>query len=361
MTSLPRARPACTAAPQPRASGGGGGLGDPPAGSRSLSRGRPGVPLTAAERLGDAASTRDALRAASSAQDSAPVWPETWWWWGVIVLGAVLAVVVLVVTYGRVETLRKARVEREAASGSPPDDSHEADPAALLVAGAIAIGAWVGWQVAYARPLYGGGGIEHAKYLHWIAIGAAILALGAGGRAIGDPRLAWRRASVARLQLILLGVLLAVFFLVPVTSAQVNDVLRAWGDGPLSRVAFGIAAAVLLGAVVRASAQRLLVPTIWSAKRWQAINRVALGVGILLVFLFLLAGAQLGAVAVAVVIAVAALTSTWIDPECAEPDSEEELGSSASLARSACSLSGFSRRSRRGALGHAAAPLRSQQ
>ncbi len=128
--------------------------------------------------------------------------------------------------------------------------------ARLRVFCVLAIVVWLGWQVCAMQtdtgsPWPGG--------LHIAAIVIAVAALASASSTLGDPRVGWRHAAVIRIQLLVLLALFAVVFLVPLTAGQVTDVLRAWGDGPFSRAAAGIAAALLLGAVVRASATRILL------------------------------------------------------------------------------------------------------
>jgi hypothetical protein len=123
-------------------------------------------------------------------------------------------------------------------------------------------------------------------------------------------------------QLLLLALLAVVVFLVPITAAQVSDVLRAWGDKPLSRAATGVAGALLLGAVCRASATRLLVPVQW-ADRWTAGGwRIALPAAALVALAFGLLHLWPALVMVLVIVAVGAATR-WSPPQ--QPD--DALGS----------------------------------
>ncbi len=283
--------------------------------------------LAAAEQLGGAAKTQDALRAAASNRDVAASWPK-WVWPFIIALGVVFALLVLRRMYSVVEELRERRVEREGQTHPQVNDKHEADAQALVAFALAAVFAWVFWQVAYAYPLYRDwNAFEPAAICHWLAIGAAVLALGASARAIGDARLGWKRASGVRIQLILLGLLIVGFFIVPVTASQVTDVLRAWGDGPLSRVAFGIAAALLLGTVVRASAQRLLIPRTWSKRRRCLTSCAAAFAFAVAVLMMVLWGATLGAAGLAVAIGLSGLLTKWGTPEGArqDPDTANRL------------------------------------
>jgi hypothetical protein len=123
--------------------------------------------------------------------------------------------------------------------------------------GGAAIAAWALWQVL--EILHRPGTV--ADVLHVAAPLLAAIALAVAGReVVGGFGTAWVRASVVRIQLIALAVLFVLVFRFPFTSDQLADVLRAWGDGAISRPAAGIAAALLLGATVRTSAARLLIP-----------------------------------------------------------------------------------------------------
>ncbi|HYI36424.1 MAG TPA: hypothetical protein VEX39_07460 [Thermoleophilaceae bacterium] len=124
------------------------------------------------------------------------------------------------------------------------------------------VGAWALWQLTGAAIVGGADAFDGLHtLLHFVAIALAAGAIGwAGGAVAGDATQAWRRGSVVRFQLILLATLLATVLLLPVMSEQCLDVLRAWGNGLYTRAAAGIAGALLLGAVCRASATRLLLP-----------------------------------------------------------------------------------------------------
>lgn len=124
------------------------------------------------------------------------------------------------------------------------------------------VGAWALWQLTGAA-MVGGADVFDGVHtpLHFVAIALAAGAIGwAGGAVSGDATEAWRRGSVVRFQLILLATLLATVLFLPIMSEQCLDVLRAWGNGLYTRAAAGIAGALLLGAVCRASATRLLLP-----------------------------------------------------------------------------------------------------
>ena len=176
----------------------------------------------------------------------------------------------------------------------------------LVGAGGAAVTAWALWQVV--EILHRPGTLADA--LHVAAPLLAALALVVAGReVVGGIGAAWGRASVVRIHLIALAVLFVLVFRFPFTSDQLADVLRAWGDGAISRPAAGIAAALLLGATVRTSAARLLIPDPTRA----AINPTHVLVagivcGVAAVVLVLV-GFYAAAFAVATIAAVALLTS----------------------------------------------------
>jgi hypothetical protein len=73
-----------------------------------------------------------------------------------------------------------------------------------------------------------------------------------------SPGAFWKRASVIRVQLCALLLLVILIYALPMTSAQAIDVLRAWADTSLTRVFSAVAAAVVLGAVIRDSCTSFL-------------------------------------------------------------------------------------------------------
>lgn len=124
-----------------------------------------------------------------------------------------------------------------------------------------AVAVWVAFQVLAIAEVAGRELVDGAATaVHWAALAATVLALVAGGSVPGVAAAGARRASAVRVQLVFLVVLYLLVFFVPMTSGQLVDVLRGWGDGSLSRPVAGLAGALLLGAVCRASAARLLVP-----------------------------------------------------------------------------------------------------
>jgi hypothetical protein len=158
--------------------------------------------------------------------------------------------------------------------------------------------------------------------LHVAGVLVAIAAIAGPGRAlVGDPEAAWRRTSFVRVEIIVVAALFAVVLLVPLTAAQVLDVLRAWGDGSLTRALVALAGGLLLGAVCRASAYRMLAPRAPAsafvrpssgpaqARYWGAI---AGGFALMLAASALLRG-WLGVAAVGVVAALGGVTA-WACP-----------------------------------------------
>jgi MFS family permease len=104
--------------------------------------------------------------------------------------------------------------------------------------------------------------------------------------------------------------LVAVFFVVPITAAQVGDVFRAWGDKPLSRAATGVSGALLLGAVCRTSAVRLMLPTPSSDWGLGISPRVALAAAIAVAIGFAVLRLWLGVGVLAAMVVVALVTDS---------------------------------------------------
>lgn len=210
--------------------------------------------LVTAERLDAARATVAMVADAGRPDQAADPAALAWLWTGVAVVGLIAA--------HRVR--RRAIFEVDAITdrlGADPE-RHARQRRVLRRLTGTSIVAWIVWQlwgigvVAWDLPQPG------RSAFHLLALALAIVALGgAGQQVLGEPGAAWERASAVRLQLILLGLLFALVFLVPLTAAQLVDVLRGWGDQSGTRPAVGIAGALLLGAVCRASAIRLLAPT----------------------------------------------------------------------------------------------------
>jgi hypothetical protein len=179
---------------------------------------------------------------------AAPDWlAETW---GLVALAGLAAAIYVAVRF--------VGIARELA----PEESRTRFASCLLpwLAGA-AVGVWFAWQfLAILDVANRGPSADATTVAYWAAVALAVLAVVAGGSVPGNAALGAHRASVLRVQLLFLGGLYVLVFVVPMSSAQLVDVLRAWGDRELSRPAMGVAGALLLGAVCRASATRLLVP-----------------------------------------------------------------------------------------------------
>lgn len=130
----------------------------------------------------------------------------------------------------------------------------------LVIAGFGGVLAWTAWHVVGVLsvdcPDIPPGLV---KWLHWIALGLGGTALLSAGVVTGRTGRAGGLASTVRVQAWFLVGLFVIVFVFPITSDQMTDVLRAWGDGPPSKVLAGTAGALLLGAVCRASGLRLLL------------------------------------------------------------------------------------------------------
>lgn len=134
----------------------------------------------------------------------------------------------------------------------------------ILVYGALA--SWFVWQATAIASITNADLILVRNLSRALAVVCGLAAVAwAGGVVAGDATAAWERASVVRLQLILLAALVVLVLFGPITSAQCLDVLRGWGDGSWKdgaflRASLAIAGALLLGAVCKSSADRLLRP-----------------------------------------------------------------------------------------------------
>ena len=112
---------------------------------------------------------------------------------------------------------------------------------------------WIGLTVTLRTPT----GWTWHRYLG-LAVAAADRRLGVRHR----PRLPGRRRpGLGRPgdppQPVILALLFAAAFLIPMTSGQAIDIMRAWADEGARRPAFALAAALLLGEMMRESGLRL--------------------------------------------------------------------------------------------------------
>ena len=254
--------------------------------------------LVAGYQLGVAAKELDDLPAEPTLLGK-PEWPK-WFWPPLAVIGAGIACVVYVF-------LRKRMKQ------------HGASPGALVtfaVLTALALVLWLVWQAAGFAVFLDADRIGGTDAVFICAAVVAVLALAVAAEVIGNPAEAWSAASGVRIQLIVLAALVLGMFLVPLTAAQMNDILRAWGDGPLSRVATGVAGALLMGAVIRTSASRLLAP-LPRRGRWPASGRPVLAGMATAVLVFVALGAWIG-LALLLVIALLARATKWDEPD--QPD-----------------------------------------
>ena len=251
-------------------------------------------------QLSKAAKELPGLRAHKARSFAEPSWPDVGWPLTAAV-GAFLALAVYCVLRAKLIEQEVSRAKRRAFA---------------LVTG-LAVACWLTWQGAGIAVFRGA---ELAPTWMDAALGATVaftaLALALASEAVGSPSDGWERASVVRVQLIVLGGLIIAFFLVPITAAQTSDVLRAWGDGPVSRVAVGVAGALLMGAVVRASAGRLLAPRPREG-RWPETTVPALIGAAVACVVFIVLGAWVGLVVLAALVGLACATK-WQDPR--EPD-----------------------------------------
>ncbi len=260
--------------------------------------------LAVAERLDVARRTGRAIEAAGgSGQAAKPGWLP---WVLVGVIGCALWLYVV----------RRARAVA-VAEADPSQSQHFANLATLSLL------LWLLWLAI--------GGTA----VHLVVVAIAFAAIAGPGRAlVGDPGQGWRRASAIRVQVIVLLGLLAVVLLVPLTAAQMLDVLRAWGDESALRAIYGLAAALLLGAVCRASAQRLLLPEHPEAESEHERSRLAAAgaLALALVAMLALVQAWLGLAAMGAGALVWASTKGEVPLVLAAPDPAEHAVRSMRLA-----------------------------
>ena len=262
------------------------------------------VTIALAERLDVARSTVDSVRDAHGGTETiATARPQAWVWIVVGLAGAGLA----------------AAVARLLA------DQARARRGRFVALAAAAIGAWALWMALGLASAFGADlpGVLHVA-VHLGSIALALAALWQTRDVLGDTGTAWERASVVRMQLIVLAGLVLLVFLVPLTAAQIADVLRSWGDGPYTRAANGVAAALLLGAVVRSSTYRFLAPAYSDspAKRWRKdyTRGLAAAFGLALIALALL-HAVLGIVVLLIGLGIVAATD-WAAPRLADEEAQ---------------------------------------
>jgi hypothetical protein len=241
-------------------------------------------------------------------------------WLVVVIVGIVAALRVRWRTISEVEAINARRTGGRALS--------DQQRRLLKQLTGISIAIWIGWQlwgiagIAWDVPQPG------RSAVHYLALAFALVAIGGAGRqVVGDPGSAWEHASAVRLQLILLGLLFALVFVVPLTAAQLVDVLRGWGDQPGTRAMLGVASALVLGAVCRASAIRLLAPAdaaVAGPTRRRVARAMAAALALLAVVL-VCAQAFVGAAACVLALGVA-VSTRWV-PGIQRPAADDPLTS----------------------------------
>lgn len=262
--------------------------------------------LVAAHQLGMAAAELFELKAEPDPLLRNPTWPKWAWPLVLVPLGAALTWVVY-----RALLVRLAGVS----SGTRT---------AFTCLSVLGFALWLGWQAVGIAVFWGADRPDWADVLLYAAAAVTLAALAVAGRAVGNPIQAARGNAAVLIQVIVLGALVLATFVIPITSAQMNDVLRAWGDGPLSRVAVGIAGALLMGAVVRTSASRLLAP-FPRGERWQKGRIPGLVIAVAAALAFVALHAWLGLVLLAAVVALAWATEWTKRPEPTDPERYEKL------------------------------------
>jgi hypothetical protein len=199
------------------------------------------------------------------------------------------------------------------------------DRARFRVFAFVSLGFWAGWQLCSMIAVLGANVPSSLiSVLHLLAIVLAVAALVSAHSALGDPGAPWtrRHTQVVSAVYLVLGLLFVLIFVVPLTSDQIVDVLRAWGDGPWPKPVTGIAGALFLGAVCAAATSRALMPKdperAFQPRHERAgLIVVALAL-VLLAVALAVAHARLGA-GVAIVAFALALCTVWAPPFKAAP------------------------------------------
>jgi hypothetical protein len=134
-------------------------------------------------------------------------------------------------------------------------------PAVFNILGVLLMVAWAVWIIVDAVIVTLDGRLDYHLFRYLTALVALLLVatLVALGHAFGvSARFARQQASAVRVHMFVLGLLFAVAFLVPLTSGQAIDIMRAWTDEGLNRPAAALAGALLLGEMIRESGLRLI-------------------------------------------------------------------------------------------------------
>lgn len=192
-----------------------------------------------------------AVHALLSEQAATGMWrsdglPHPWIWW-VVVLAAI----------GVSAYLTAAVISRGALHGLGGALAWFAGLAALSI---VVFAVWAGWDLVcvHDHGAHRPGGF-HAALPAVMAIAVVGLGLATGalyGVTLGEVR---RLASVVRVHFFLLGLLIVMAFIFPMTSGQAIDAMRAWTDAGGRLPAAALASALVLGEMMRESGLRLSV------------------------------------------------------------------------------------------------------
>lgn len=122
---------------------------------------------------------------------------------------------------------------------------------------------WAVWTVTGALSVSFDGfpdWVRQGQEFGRFAIGALVaVMLVAVGNARGvSPRATWKSATIVRVHLLVLALLFGLIYLLPMTAGQAADVFRTWSDTTGQQAAFGLAAALVLGEMIRESGLRIL-------------------------------------------------------------------------------------------------------
>lgn len=122
---------------------------------------------------------------------------------------------------------------------------------------------WAAWTVTGALSVSFGGFPQAVRTLqglaqYAIAVLVVVVLVAIGNERRVSARATWRTATLVRVHLFVLAVLFGLIYLLPMTAGQAADVFRAWGDSDGAEPAFALAAALVLGEMIRESGLRIV-------------------------------------------------------------------------------------------------------
>ncbi len=127
----------------------------------------------------------------------------------------------------------------------------------------ILLYAWIAWILSGALSISCGGFAGFVRSAQddgriGIAILIVVILVAVGNRLDVNAGATWKVAVPVRAHLFVLGLLFGFVYLLPMTAGQAADVFRTWGDSNSAEPAFALAAALLLGEMIRESGLRMV-------------------------------------------------------------------------------------------------------